>query len=127
MIIVSLFVAAYKITSVQPLFQVDRQVVLIWVLLAVCVVTDMVCRCYYNRSQKNENTIPWVYYTLNAVTSLFLDITIWEFSFQLLNVSVEIEESLSRRKNTLTKGTRQNTNLGVCALILVSYIVGLSC
>jgi len=69
-------------------------------------VTNMVSRCYYNRSKNNENIIPWVYYTLNAVTSLFLDITIWEFSFQLYNVSVEIEESLSRSKNTLTKRAR---------------------
>lgn len=68
----------------------------------------------------------WLYFTLNAFSGFFLDITIWEFSFQLFNVSVEIEERLSRKKHPLTKRARKNSNIGVAILVLVGYIVGLS-
>ena len=122
---VSYFGAAWKITRSQPFSQIDRQVILIWVLSVVTVILDMVSRCYYKRSLENENTILWLYFTLNAFTSFFINITIWEFSFQLFNVSVEIEERLSKKKHTLTKRARRNSNIGVAALILVSFIVGL--
>lgn len=43
---VSYFVAAWKITRSQPFSQVERQVIIIWVLSVVTAVTNMVSRCY---------------------------------------------------------------------------------
>jgi hypothetical protein len=97
-------------------------VIFIWLLAVIQIVLNMAARSYARHSHKNNNNMFWVEVSLNNLMAIMLNITIWEFSWQLFNVSVEVEERLSRTKHKLTKCTRKTVNIVVVVFICISFI-----
>ena len=111
-----------KIIRSQPFKQIEKQVIFIWLLAVSQLFFNMKTRCYTRQSEKNSNNIFWVEISLSCLMAIFLNITIWEFSWQLFNVSVEVEERLSKNKHKLNKRTRKTVNFVVVVMIITSFI-----
>ena len=118
----SYLVSAMKIIRSQPFKQIEKQVIFIWLLAVSQLFFNMTTRCYTRKSEKNNNNIFWVEISLSCLMAIFLNITIWEFSWQLFNVSVEVEERLSKNKHKLNKRTRKTVNIVVVVMIITSFI-----
>jgi hypothetical protein len=91
-------------------------------LAAITIILNMVCRSYKRNSTRNSNNIYWVEICLDSLMNILLNVTIWEFSWQLFNVSVEVDEKICRTKHKLTKRVRKVVEIVVVVLIGISFI-----
>jgi hypothetical protein len=89
-------------------------------LAAFTIILNMVCRSYTRNSTRNGNNLYWVEICLVGLLDILLNITIWEFSWQLFNVSVEVDEKICRTKHKLTKRVRKAVEIVVVVLIAIS-------
>jgi regulatory protein YycH of two-component signal transduction system YycFG len=89
-------------------------------LAAITIILNMVCRSYTRNSARNSTILFWIVTCLNSLVSILLNVTIWEFSWQLFNVSVEVDEKICRTKHKLTKRVRKAVEIVVVVLIGIS-------
>lgn len=111
---------AWKVIRSQPFSQIENKVIFIWVLAAATTISVMVDRSYGRNSARNDNNSRVVNVFLSVLVDTLLNITIWEFSWQLFNVSIEVDEKICRAKHKLTKCIRKALEIGVIALIILS-------
>ena len=113
---------AWKIIRSQPFWQIERKVILIWSLAAISIILNMVSRSYTRNSTRKSNKILLVVICLDSLACILINVTIWEFSWQLFNVSVEVDEKICRTKHKLTKRVRKAVEIVVVVLIGISFI-----
>ena len=89
-------------------------------LADITIILNMVCRSYTRNSERNSTILFWIVTCLNSLVSILLNVTIWEFSWQLFNVSVEVDEKICRTKHKLTKRVRKVVEIVVVVLIGIS-------
>jgi len=78
---------------------------------------------YFRYSKKKNNFKNSIGGSLNTADFITSCILFWEFSWGLFNISIEVEERLSRQQHWLKKQHRNLCNVIVLVLIFICFIL----
>lgn len=107
----------FKQTKITDWFQVT-----IWILVLVTEILVLIDNNYFRYAEKNNNFKNSIGGSLNTANFIITAVLFWEFSWGLFQISIEVEERLSRQRHWFQEKHRHALNIMVLVLIFVSFL-----